>query len=895
MVDLLRKLATQHEARNTLTEAIQTVRRLLDLEPWQEESHRWLMELLAKNGQRSAALAHFEVCQRVLQAELAVAPSEETVQLVAQIRNAEYATDASKQNSLPKTSEHTRHNLPQSITPFLGRTQECDNLYERIQQDRLLTLIGPPGVGKTRLATEVGQRLREAFTDGVWFVSLAPVHELTQVALVTCQVLGLQESGLTALERLTLYLREKHLLLILDNFEQLLAHSHANGVATNGTSSNGAAKLEWINQLLTACPLLHLLVTSRAPLRLRAERQSILAPLELPTVTETIAFERLSSIPALKLFVERAQAVQPDFVITPQNVNDIANICIRLDGLPLAIELVAARCKLLSPALLLERLNRRLLLNSTGLRDTPAHQQTLYHAIQWSYELLTADEQTLFLRLAVFAGGFTLEAAEAICVTSGEEAQAVFDGLASLLDKNLITRRADEQGNIRFGMLSLIQEFALEKLEKLDSNIDAAGLHAAHADYYVTWAEAADARLRTAEQLTWFEQVTNEQHNFRAVLQWSGQTENDTRLGLRLVKALGWFWYIRSNYGEGIRWGERLLEVAATKEHHLLTAWVHSTIALLATGLDDFDRGLRSGQQALNVADALHNVDLRAHVVQALVTHLYCRGDFQRARQLVQETLEQVISRQQGTQYDQWTLANLYYLAIRVCEDGEQARHYWAQGQPIANKVGDRWLMAAFICNQEHFALEAGELSRGIELGQQYHQLSVALQDTRNILFSLLDLAGYAYRQADYELATSHCNQGFEKAIRTGTPGMIASFFHLQGHIAYHRSQTDEALSHYAQAIHWVKEINHNFFLAITLPAIARIVAERGLVAESMRLIGAAEALYPLTQLDYDPDLQPIVEAAHKKLINAAFAIAWAEGNKMTLNEAIDYALTLCA
>ena len=203
--------------------------------------------------------------------------------------------------------------------------------------------------------------------------------------------------------------------------------------------------------------------------------------------------------------------------------------------------------------------------------------------------------------------------------------------------------------------------------------------------------------------------------------------------------------------------------------------------------------------------------------------------------------------------------------------------------------------MAVFICNQEHFALEAGDLSRGIELCQQYHQFGIALQDTRFILFSLLDLAGYAYRQGDYELATSYCKQGFVRAIQSGTPGMIASFLNLQGHIAYHRGQSHEALSFYAQAIHWIKDLKHNFFLAITLPAIARIIAERGQVAESIRLIGAVAALYPLEHLDFDPDLQPIVQAAQEKLIDSTFAIAWAEGNKMMPNEAIAYALALCA
>ncbi|MFZ4660540.1 MAG: ATP-binding protein, partial [Caldilineaceae bacterium] len=878
MVDLLRRLATQQEANSKRSEAISTVRRLLDLEPWHEEVHRWLMVLLAKDGQRSAALAHFVVCKKLLQEELGVDPSEETQALYQHLqKNSVLHNNANADESIEKSKLVTSqsYHLPVPLTPFIGRAKDLAKLTERLQRERLITLIGPPGVGKTRLAIQAANTIVKSFHDGIYFIPLAAVRDPALAPVVTCQLLGLQESGLTVLDRLKFYLGEKHLLLILDNFEQILA----------STLSNDNKPLLWINDLLSVCPKLHILVTSRAPLRLRAERQYTVQPLELPKLTAVTNIEALATIPSIQLFAERAQAIQSDFAITAQNVNDVAALCIRLDGLPLAIELVAARIQMLSPARLLERLNHRLVFMSNSLRDSPAHQQTLYHAILWSYELLSQDEQTLFMRLAVFAGGFTLEAAEAICLEQGMLSFDIVDGVASLLEKSLLTQRVTEEG-ARLGMLELIREFARERLEATSEFKE---LRRIHALYYLHLAEEADPHLRSAEQLIWFQRLEVEQYNFRAILEWSVCTKGYRECGLRLVKALGWFWFVRSYYGEGIQWIEQLLAISEEEPSILAQAWAYSTASMLATGIDNFDQGLFWGKQALTVADEWQDIHLRTHVVPSLVTHLFCRGELQTAKRLVQETWERLDFRMS----DPWTVANICYLSFRVSEDSTELRRFFEQGKQIVDQIGDRWLVGIFHCCAERLIAESGDVTGAFEIFQKYYEVAHTLQDGRLLLFSLDGLGSYAYLQGRLEEAESYFRQALDKARQMGTSGAIASLLRYLGHIAYRRGEFVSALSYYRQALNWIRDLGFNLAVANTLPPVARILDATGQTVAAIRLIGATEAIYPIDRLNEDPDAQAIVVAAHAQIEDPIHAKAWEEGQQMGMEQAIAYTLAL--
>jgi predicted ATPase len=392
-------------------------------------------------------------------------------------------------------------NLPQPLTTLVGREQDVAAVLSLLKEPetRLLTLTGPGGVGKTRLSIEVAQRLVDAFTDGVIFVGLAPLMDSHLVLPTIAQAIGVREAGEQSLgERLTVALHSRDLLLVLDNCEQV----------------TGAA-IE-IAALLQACPTLTVLATSRTPFRLSGEREFPVLPLSLPEATSSPADTDLAKSPAVRLFVERAQNVVPTFALETANAADIGAVCRKLDGLPLAIELAAARLKLFPLETLLDRLERRLPLLTAGPRDAPLRQQTMRNAIRWSYDLLEPDSQALFLQLTVFVGGFSLPAAE---VLAGKTFALpnVIDGLAGLVDASLLTRQDTTDGEPRFAMLETVREFGLEALEATPDMVTA---NAAHAMYFLSLAEQAEWNLARGRIGRWLDTLTVEQDNLRAAMDW---------------------------------------------------------------------------------------------------------------------------------------------------------------------------------------------------------------------------------------------------------------------------------------------------------------------------------------------------------------------------------------
>jgi predicted ATPase/class 3 adenylate cyclase len=441
-------------------------------------------------------------------------------------------------DQFPPLQSLPRHptNLAIPPTTLIGREAEVAAILSMLDAGvRLITLTGPGGTGKTRLAQEIGAEALDRFPDGVFFVDLTPVRDLTFVIPTIAGVLGLQEvSGESLRETLGRALVERRMLLMLDNFEHVLE-----------AAADVAA-------LLARCPQLVNLVTSREPLRVRAERIFPISPLSLPDLLHLPDFAALARVPSVALFVERAQAANPAFTMTEENASAVTDVCRRLDGLPLAIELAAARVRLLPPDALLARLERSLPLLTTGARDAPARQRTLRDTIAWSYDLLGLEEQTLFQRLAVFAGGCTLEAAEAIANPDGS--LDVFGILASLVDKSLLQQREQLDDLVRFGMMETIREYALEQLA---SNNDESGMRDAHAAYYRQLVEEADGHLLLPGQETWLRQLEIDTPNVRAALEWL--SSHHPASALALAGALRWFWLIRGNLGEGLAILERTL------------------------------------------------------------------------------------------------------------------------------------------------------------------------------------------------------------------------------------------------------------------------------------------------------------------------------------------------
>ena len=439
-----------------------------------------------------------------------------------------------------KTLDHLPNNLPLQRAPFIGRERELEALKVLLQRPDvgLLTLLGVGGTGKTRLALQVAADLLDSFPDGAWFVNLAPITDPALVVPTIAATLSVTESGSQPLvETLKHYLRDKQLLLVLDNVEQVIAAA------------------DDLARLLGVAAKVKVLATSRVALRLYNEQEFPVPALALPDLKRLPPIERLSQYEAVRLFIQRAQAVKPDFQITRANAPAVAEICVQLDGLPLAIELAAARTKLLTPQAMLQRLSNRLSLLTGGARDLPARQQTLRAAIDWSYSLLDPAEQTLFAQLAVFVGGCALGAVEAVCNAEGELQIDPFDGLASLLDKSLLRQEEGTQDESRFVMLETIREYAHERLE---ATHNAEGLRQRHAQYFLELAKTAAPEVQGPQSAEWLERLECEHGNLRAALRWTLERSEAER-ALEFSGALGHFWLLRGHIDEGRRWVEAAL------------------------------------------------------------------------------------------------------------------------------------------------------------------------------------------------------------------------------------------------------------------------------------------------------------------------------------------------
>ncbi len=523
-----------------------------------------------------------------------------------------------------RTTPHpTVANLLPAPTSFIGREREVGAVCERLLRPdvRLLTLAGPGGAGKTRLATEVVAAVADRFADGARVVALAPVTDPTLVTSAIARVIGVGESAGQPLEEiLEDHLRDKELLLVLDNFEQVTP----------------AATL--LVRLLAACSRLTLLVTSRVVLHLSAEHSYEVPPLTLPPAEPWLEQSQIEGYEAVRLFVERAQAAQSDFVLTQEDAPAVAEICRRLDGLPLAIELAATRVRLLPPRAMLARLGHGLALLSGGAIDLPPRQRTLRATLDWSYDLLDEAERRVLRHLAVFADGFDLDAAQAI--NRSEEVPDVLDGIASLIDQSLVRAGTPSGSEPRYVLLETVREYAQEKL--VESG-EAEALRERHAEYYLALAETADVMFRSEQQGEWLDRLEAEHDNMRAALAWTidraeSGTPGRADLAARLAGALGAFWLRRSYHSEGRGWLGRAL--ALPEASPSARARALERLGLLSSTQGEYGRAIPPLEKSLEILRAIGDPLRIAWALCGLGGVVLDFGDHERARALCSEALE---------------------------------------------------------------------------------------------------------------------------------------------------------------------------------------------------------------------------------------------------------------
>jgi predicted ATPase/class 3 adenylate cyclase len=732
-----------------------------------------------------------------------------------------------------RTLDYYRNNLPIQPTPLVGREKEVAEVCEQLSRPeiRLLTLTGAGGTGKTRLALQAAAELTEEFEEGVFFVSLAAISDPELVVGAVAGTLGVKEmGGRPVLETLTDYLREKQLLLILDNFEQVLE----------------AAPI--VSELLSAAPNLKVLATSRIPLRLYGEHEYSVPSLALPDLQRAPSGERLTQYEAVRLFIERAQAVRADFSVTNVNAPAIAEICHRLDGLPLAIELAAPVIRVLSPQAMLTRLGNRLKLLKGGPRDLPTRQQTLRGTIDWSYELLEEEEKTLFGRLSVFSGGRTLEAIEEICDPQGD--LDILEGIESLVEKSLLRQEEGVGGESRFVMLETVHEFAREKLEDSGEGEEIKRLHA---QYFLTLAEEAEPELKGPNQLEWLERLEAEHDNMRAALSWALERKEE-ELALRLGGTLWWFWWMRGYFSEGRRWLE---EVLAAEGQGSPESRAMALVGVGALALDqgDLDRVEEAGEEGLEL--------------------------------LAQEARE-------PSQAKPYLLAFLGHVALSR-EDHGRATELFEESLALSRETKDGWAIAGSLLSLALVPYAQGDSRRATELLEESIDLVRELGNKQGLALCLNNLGMVARSQGDLERARKLTEEAVALSRELGARADVSLGLCNLGWMALLQSDLGRAEDLYAESLSLAWDIGLNPIVQSALEGSACVAGAQKASGRAARLWGAAQALHEAKDIPRDPDFLAEADARISEVRSGmdeqAWEEAWRKGRAMTVEEAISYAL----
>jgi predicted ATPase/class 3 adenylate cyclase len=739
----------------------------------------------------------------------------------------------------PRSLDTLPNNLPRQLTSFVGREKQIAEVKRLLAGTCLLTLTGSGGCGKTRLSLQVAADLLEGYPDGVWLAELAPLSDPVVVPQAVASALGVhEEPGRSLLQTLMDYVKSKSLLLVLDNCEHLLP-----------------ACAPVADALLRACPNLRILATSRERLGVAGEQTYRVPSLTLPDPGQLPPAESLDQFEAVRLFVERAFASAPNFTVTGANAPAVAQVCRRLDGIPLAIELAAARVRVLPVEQISERLHDRFRLLTGGSRTVMPRHQTLRALIDWSYDLLTESEKALLRRLSVFAGGWSLDAAEGVCAGDGIEPAEVLDLLVSLVDKSLVVYEEPgihepHGGQARYRLLETVRQYGQEKLTEAG---EAGSVRGRHLDRFLWLAERADARIWSEDGLLWMDRLEAEHDNLRAALDYSREIGGDGReAGMRLAGALAEFWYMRGHWTEGREWLEGML-----REGH--------------------------GEASAGRAKALFGAGILA----------WNQGDHRRARPLLEESLS--LCRQSGD--EQSCADTVFVLGCVLGTQGEygEARKLLEESLGLYRRTGSRRGAVFSLAYLGRIALEQGDGAAARAVSEECLALSREVGNVWGVAFALLTLGSVAAGEGDLARAAAQCRESLAVSRESGNKRGTARCELVLGLIACRRGRLAEAGRSLRECLGVFQKLGDKEGLCSALEGVAQLCALSGRADRAVRLLAAAQARRGAIGIPLPPAGRSAEESwlaiARPALGEEAFAAARAEGWSMPLEQAIDYAL----